>query len=353
MNFISHPNIGPRVIGPGQPVFVIAEAGVNHNGDLALAHRLVDAAADAGADAVKFQTFAADRLVSPAARKADYQVENTGTAGSQIEMLKQLELTPAMHHELIAHTADRGLIFLSTPFDEQCADLLAGLDAPAFKTSSGDVTNLPFLEHLARTGRPIIFSTGMSHLAEVEEAMRAILEAGGHSVIMLHCVSDYPTNPADVNLRAMDTLAAAFPVPIGFSDHTLGTHIAVAAVARGARMIEKHLTLDRTLPGPDHLASLEPAEFKKMVAEIRDTESALGDGVKQPRGGEIVNIPIGRKSLHWRRALEAGKTVSAEDCIALRPATGISPARLRSLIGRRTATPVTAGAIVREEDFAV
>ena len=192
----------------------------------------------------------------------------------------------------------------------------------------------------------------MSHLVEVEEAMQAMAVAGGRSIVVLHCVSDYPTNPVDVNLRAMDTLAASFPSPIGFSDHTLGTHITIAAVARGACCIEKHLTLDRTLPGPDHRASLEPAELTQMITSIRQTEAALGDGVKQPRGGEIANIAIARKSLHWQRAVAAGEAVGAEDFIALRPGSGVSPARLRFLIGRRTATAVSAGALVRDEDFA-
>ena len=350
--FQSSVQIQNRKVGPGQPAFIIAEAGVNHNGDMALAHRLVDAAADGGADAVKFQTFVAERLVSPAASKAEYQIQNTGTTGSQLEMLGRLELTPGMHHELMAHAAERGLIFLSTPFDEESADLLASLNVPAFKTSSGDVTNLPFLEHLARTGRPIIFSTGMADLAEVAEAMAAISGAGGNSVIILHCVTDYPTNPLDVNLRAMDTLMAGFKVPVGFSDHTLGIHIPVAAVARGAQIIEKHLTMDRTLPGPDHRASLEPSELAQMVSAIRETEQAIGDGVKVARGGEIVNITVARKSLHWRRALNAGETVAAGDLIALRPATGMPPGRLRSLIGRRVAAAVTAGAVVQDKDFA-
>jgi N,N'-diacetyllegionaminate synthase len=324
---------------------------VNHNGDLAMAHALIDAAVAAGADAVKFQTFKSERVVSPAAPKANYQLQTTSHAESQAEMIRRLELREEDHHVLMEYCAQRGILFLSTPFDEESVDLLSRLGVAAFKTSSGDVNNLPFLEHLARTGQPIVFSTGMSHLAEVEEAMGAMSRAGGRSIIILHCVSDYPTNPLDVNLRAMDTLAAAFPVPIGFSDHTLGTHVAIAAVARGACCIEKHLTLDRTLPGPDHRASLEPAELTQMIAAIRETEAALGDGVKQPRGGEIANIAIARKSLHWRRAVEAGQVVSADDFIALRPGSGLSPGRLRSLLGRHTAASVSAGALVRDEDF--
>ncbi|MEI9897611.1 MAG: N-acetylneuraminate synthase family protein, partial [Chthoniobacter sp.] len=317
-----------------------------------MARALIDAAVAAGADAVKFQTFKSERLVSPVAPKADYQLQTTDHAESQAEMIRRLELREEDHHVLMEYCAQRGILFLSTPFDEESATMLAKLGVAAFKTSSGDVNNLPFLEHLARLGRPVIFSTGMSDLAEVEDAMHAMAGAGGRAVIILHCVTDYPTNPLDVNLRAMDTLAASFAVPIGFSDHTLGSHIAVAAVARGAACIEKHLTLDRTLPGPDHRASLEPAELTHMIAAIRETEAALGDGVKQPRGGEIVNIPISRKSLHWRNAVAAGQPVSAGDFIALRPGSGVSPARLRSLLGRRLAAGVTAGAMVRDEDFA-
>jgi N-acetylneuraminate synthase/N,N'-diacetyllegionaminate synthase len=290
-------------------------------------------------------------VVSPAAPKAGYQLETTGHAESQAEMIRKLELRAEDHPGLMQHCEERGILFLSTPFDEESADFLAGLGVAAFKTSSGDVNNLPFLEHLARIGRPIIFSTGMSYLAEVEEALHAMIAAGGRSIAVLHCVSDYPTSPGDVNLRALDTLSEKFPAPVGFSDHTLGMHLAVAAVARGACAIEKHFTLDRTLPGPDHRASLEPAELKQMITMIRETEAALGDGVKIPRGGEIVNINVARKSLHWRRAVGSGEAVTSADFIALRPGNGVSPARLRSLLGKRTAAAVSAGAIVREEDF--
>ena len=267
-------------------------------------------------------------------------------------MLQRLELGEADHRELIGHCAARGILFLSTPFDEGSADLLLKLKIAAFKTSSGDLTNLPFLDYLARTGRPVVLSTGMSVLAEVEDAMRALRSAGAREIIVLHCVSDYPTNPADVNLRAMETLTASFGVPVGFSDHTLGTHIAVAAVARGACMIEKHLTLDKTLPGPDHRASLEPEEFAQMIAAIRDVESALGDGLKRPRGRETLNIVVGRKSLHWRASLPAGTIVSAAHLIALRPGSGVSPAQLESLLGRRTASAVSAGSMLQESDLA-
>ncbi|MDR3400906.1 MAG: N-acetylneuraminate synthase family protein [Chthoniobacter sp.] len=351
MNFISHPRIGPRIIGPGQPVFIIAEAGVNHNGDLAMAHRLIDAAADAGADAVKFQTFDTERLVSARASKAGYQIENTGAPGSQLEMLRRLELTADMHRELIAHAATRGLIFLSTPFDETCADLLHSLEVPAFKVSSGDLTNLPFLAHLARTGRPVLLSTGMSFLHEVEEAVRTIAAAGGTQLVLFHCVSDYPAMPEHANLRSMAALVAINTGPVGFSDHTLGAHVAHAAVALGATSLEKHLTLDKTLPGPDHLASLDPAEFRAYVATVRDVEAALGDGVKRPLGPEIGNIITGRRSLHWTRDLPAGAKIAAGDVIALRPVAGMPPGARDGLMGQTLARAAAAGEPVQEEDF--
>lgn len=338
-------------IGPGHPCFVIAEVGVNHNGDLEMARRLIDAAADARANAVKFQTFKAEMLVSHTASKAEYQTRAADGTESQFAMLKQLELTPEMHEALFAYCAERGILFLSTPFHEDDADYLARLGVPLFKVSSGDLTNLPFIEHLARIGRPVILSTGMSHLREVDEAVRTFQAAGGTGLALLQCVSDYPTAPAEANLRTLATLASQFCLPTGFSDHTLGTHIALAAVALGATILEKHLTLDRNLPGPDHMASLEPPELKRLVHEIRSVEAALGDGVKRPTPGESVNIRIGRKSLHWRRSLPANGEVTDSDVIALRPGDGLPPARFRALVGRKVARAVTAGAMVVEEDF--
>jgi N-acetylneuraminate synthase/N,N'-diacetyllegionaminate synthase len=344
--------IGDREIGPGHPAFVIAEAGVNHNGDMDLALRLVDAAAEAGADAVKFQTFCAARLVSAAAPTAEYQAAAIGEEGFQLALLEKLELSTDAHRTLIARAQEKGILFLSTPFDAECADLLQTLALPAFKVSSGDLTNHAFLAHLARTGLPVLLSTGMSYLAEVREAVQAIRAAGGRQLALLHCASDYPAQPADVNLRAMETLRGLQAGPVGFSDHTLGIHIAASAVALGATIIEKHLTLDRSLPGPDHLASLEPAEFAAMMRTLRDVESALGDGEKRPRGGELDHLVIGRKSLHWRRDLAAGAVATREDFVALRPATGFSPARLEEFPGRVLAQPVRAGSLVEPADFA-
>ena len=343
--------IGLRVVGAGQPCFVIAEAGVNHNGDIELARRLIDVANEARADAVKFQTFKAERVASREAPKAEYQEQCTDQGESQFEMLRRLELSPEMHRELMACCRCRQAMFLSTPFDEESADLLDSLDVPAFKLSSGEVTNLPFLSHVARKGKPIILSTGMATLDEVAEAVRTIEAAGNTKLVLLHCTTNYPADPRCVNLRAMRTLSAAFGYPVGFSDHTPGIEVSLAAAALGACVIEKHFTLDRNLPGPDHQASLEPSELQALVHGIRNVESALGDGIKRPAASELVNLPVARRSLHWRRSLAAGAVIDAQDLIALRPGTGIPAGKLPSLLGRKLATPVTEGKMVRPEDL--
>ncbi len=340
-----------RQLGVGLPCFVIAEAGVNHNGDVELAHQLIDAAANSGVDAVKFQTFDPEKLAAPSAARAEYQVENMGETGSQLDMLRQLVLPPTAYQELVQHAEDQGLIFLSTPFDQSSADFLYDLGVPAFKVSSGDVTNHPFLEHLAGSGLPILLSTGMSTLEEVASAVDAIRACGSSPLALFHCVSNYPASPADCNLRAMETMRAAFGVPVGWSDHTDGIDISIAAVALGANLLEKHFTLDRGLPGPDHKASLEPGQLRDMVNAIRRIESALGDGVKRPVESEIPIAVIGRRSLYWRTSLPDGAVVTADDLMALRPATGISPAEQEGLIGRRLARAVTAGEMVKREDF--
>lgn len=344
--------IAGRRIGPGHPCFVIAEAGVNHNGSLDLARQLIDAAADAGADAVKFQTFQSEQLVTADAPKADYQQQATGAGESQFAMLKRLELDEPAHRELMAHAAARGLIFLSTPFDEPSADLLETLALPAFKIPSGEVTNLPFLEYLARKRQPLILSTGMSTLAEVEAAVAAIRDAGGDALALLHCVSRYPAQPADANLRAMQTMAAKFAVPVGFSDHTLGTDIAIAAVALGACILEKHLTLDRTLPGPDHAASLEPVDFAALVRGVRAIESALGHGRKEPVPGEANTAAVARKSLVAARDLAAGEVLDAGAIAIKRPGTGLAPALRSSMVGRSTRVAVPAGTLLTLEMLA-
>jgi len=343
--------LAQRAIGAGHPVFVIAEAGVNHNGDLDLARRLVDVAAAAGADAVKFQTFAAERVATREAPKADYQRQTTSAEESQQQMLRRLELSPAAHRELQAHARGRGLLFLSTPFDEPSADLLDALGVPAIKIGSGEVTNLPFLQHIARKGRPVILSTGMSTLDEVAAAVAAVRATGHLELILLHCVSEYPARAIDANLRAMQTLAGAFRTPVGYSDHTTGLEVALAAVALGASVIEKHFTLDRTLPGPDHRASLEPAELTALVRGIRVVEQALGNGVKAPTPGELANRIVARRSLAAAVDLPVGCALTRESLCALRPATGIPPASLPVVLGRKLTRARRAGEVITWGDL--
>lgn len=315
---------------------MIAEAGVNHNGDMAIARRLIDAAADAGADLVKFQTFSADRLVAAHAAKAAYQSRATDAAESQHAMLRRLELTRAMHVELIAYCAERGVPFLSTGFDIPSVDLLIELGVDYLKVPSGDLTNLPLLRHVGRAGKSVILSTGMATLLEVEQALKALADAGTprDRVTVLHCTTEYPTPLADVNLRAMLTMREAFGVAVGYSDHTQGIEVAVAAVAMGARVIEKHFTVDRTLPGPDHQASLEPAELTAMVKAIRQMEIALGDGVKQPTAGEAANASVARKSLVAACAIRAGEYFTDVNMTVKRPGTGLSPMLWDQVLGQ-------------------
>ncbi len=326
-----------------RPVYVIAEAGVNHNGRPALAEKLVRAAKAAGADAVKFQTFKAERLASARAPQAPYQRRAApARGGRQFEMLKALELDAAAHRRLRDLCRKLRIDFLSSPFDEDSADMLDRLGVKLFKLPSGEITNRPLIEHVARKGRPIILSTGMSDAAEVSAAVGWIESLSDAPLTLLHCVSQYPAPIDQVNLRAMDTLREAFGLPVGYSDHTEGTDIAVAAAARGASVIEKHITLDRRLPGPDQRASLEPAEFKGMVAAIRGVGSSLGDGVKKPAPCEASVSRVARRSLVAARPLPAGQTLSAADLAVKRPDGGISPADLQSVIGRTLRRGLTA-----------
>jgi len=343
--------IGQRLVGDGQPCYVIAEAGVNHEGDVGLARKLVEAAAEAGADAVKFQTFRAEALASPAAEKAEYQKAATGAAEGQRAMLRRLELPPDAFRELMAHAGRCGIECLSTPFDPESARFLAGLDVAAFKVSSGDLTSLPLLRQLAATGRPILLSTGMADLGEVDEALAAIKAGGSSPVVVLHCVSSYPADPAAANLRAMETMARAFGVPVGFSDHTLGIEMAVAAVALGACVLEKHLTVDRGLPGPDHRASLEPAEFRAMVRAVRNVEAGLGDGLKVPHPSEADVRRAARKSLVAARPVAAGAVLTAEDVGLQRPGTGLPPRLLDLVLGRRARREIPAGMLLAWSDL--
>lgn len=338
--------IAGRAVGGDAPCFVIAEAGVNHNGDLERALRLVDVAADAGADAVKFQTFDADRLATRDAPKAGYQVETTGAGESQHAMLRSLQLSRDDHAALVDRCNSRGILFLSTPFDEQSADLLESLGVAAFKTPSGELTNLPYLTHVASKGKPLIVSTGMATLAEVEAAVAAVEDAGCTDLVILHCVSNYPADAADVNLRAMDTLQRAFGVPVGYSDHTTGSAVALASVARGASALEKHFTTDRTLPGPDHRASLEPGELDALVRGIREITAALGDGRKRPVHSELATAAVARKSIVAACEIPSGTTIASSMLTALRPGTGISPALFPTVIGRRARADIPSGTVL-------
>jgi len=343
--------IGNRSVGFGAGVFVIAEGGVNHNGDLTKAKKMVEVALESGADAVKFQSFTSEQLVTASAAKADYQLRGTPGNETQLEMLKRLELSSAAQRELRDYCRERGMLFLSTPFDEASVDLLQELEVPAYKISSGDLTNLPLIDYVARKGKPLILSTGMADLDEVNEAVRTARQAGSADLILLHCVSNYPANPADVNLRAMKAMEEAFEVPVGYSDHTEQFEIALAAVALGACVIEKHFTLDRNLPGPDHRASLEPAELRAMVAAIRKVESALGHGRKIPAASEGDIALVARRSLTAAADIRAGTRISREEISLRRPGSGLKPAQLDLLIGRVARVDIPAGTLLSLEMF--
>jgi N-acetylneuraminate synthase/N,N'-diacetyllegionaminate synthase len=342
-------DVGGRLVGPGHPCFVIAEAGVNHNGDLDLGRELVRVAANAGADAVKFQTFSAERLVTASAPKAAYQVERTDPSETQQAMLKHLELGIAEHRELMKECERHGILFLSSAFDEESADLLEKLGVVAYKIPSGEITNLPYLRHLASKGRCLIVSTGMSDLDEVKTCVEAIRETADVPIVLLHCVSLYPAPAAGSNLRAMDTMRAAFGFPVGYSDHTEGIAVALAAVAMGADMIEKHLTTDRTLPGPDHAASLEPAELRGLIDGIRAVESARGDGVKRPLPAEAATAAVARKSIVATIDIPKDMVIRQEMLVLKRPGTGMPPSQLAKLIGRKARVAIPAGTVITPE----
>ena len=335
--------------GMAARVFVIAEAGVNHNGDPALARAMVDVAAEAGADAVKFQSFTADRLVTRLAPKAEYQQRATGGEASQHAMLKALELSPAANEGLFAHCRARGIEFMSTPFDPESAIALKRLGVRRLKISSGDVTNVPMLEVVGGLGLPVLLSTGMADMDEVQAAVGALRRAGLTDLTVLQCVSTYPADPCLTNLRVMDTYARVFGTAVGLSDHSLGLTIAIAAAARGAACIEKHFTLDRSLPGPDQQASLLPAELSALVRAVREVEAALGDGIKRPAPGELPVREVARKSLVAARDVPAGTVLCPEHLVILRPGTGLPPGRLTSVLGRRTARAIAADTPITEE----
>ena len=352
--------------------FLIAEAGVNHNGSIELAKKLIDAAVMAGADAVKFQSFVASSIVTAGASKAEYQITNTGSKESQLEMLKKLELSHSQQRELHQYCQRSGIQFLSTPFDTASLNFLTSdLGLETIKVGSGELTNAPFLFEVARLAKNIILSTGMSTLDEVADALGVIAfvmtdsknpsvssfksalassegrKAVTSKVTLLHCTTDYPTVPSDVNLQAMLTLREKFDCQVGFSDHSVGIHLAVAAVAMGATVIEKHLTIDRDLPGPDHKASLEPSEFKNLVDQVRDLENAFGDGIKRPTEVELKNKKIARRSLVALKAIKTGDVFTSENVSIKRPGTGRSPFEYWSLLGTKATSDIAENEVIQ------
>jgi N,N'-diacetyllegionaminate synthase len=328
--------IGEREVGKGKPVLIVAEAGDNHNGKLVLALRLVAAAKEAGADAVKFQTFVTEELVTKSAGKAPYQDENEPESKTQFEMLKGLELNEKDFEDIKTACKQQGIMFLSSPFDEPSVEMLERLGVPAFKIPSGEIDNFPLLELIASKGKPVILSTGMSTLEEVREAVEVLRKGGVKELVLLQCTSNYPASFDSLNLRAMGTLEREFDVPVGYSDHSLGIEASVAAAAMGACMIEKHLTLDKTLPGPDHVASLEPEEFAAMVSAIRNVEKALGDGRKVPHPSEESVRKVARKSIKTLREIPKGTKLDKSMLKIKRPASGWPPKMLREVIGHVT-----------------
>lgn len=339
--------------------FIIAEAGVNHNGSDELALQLVDTAARCGADAVKFQTFTAEKLVRPGAEKAEYQKRETG-AGDQFDMLKKLEMSEELHRKLVQRCSEVNIEFMSTPFDEQAADFLVALGMRRIKVPSGEITNYPFLEYLAAKNVPMIISTGMADLQEVQEAVDVVSAARARLgftgsleefLTILHCTSNYPACVEDVNLRAMQTIAAATGIPVGYSDHTAGIAISAAAVANGATVIEKHFTLDRELPGPDHKASLEPDELTQLIRHIRDIEKALGSAEKAPMPNELPVRALVRRSLTTTVPLKQGQTLLKENVALLRPGTGIAPKDMGRAIGKKAVRDIEAGTTLSWDDL--
>ena len=315
-------------------VYIIAEAGVNHNGSYELACKLVDAAKTAGADCIKFQTFKSELLVSRNARKAEYQKDTTGE-GSQVDMLKKLELSYDEFLKLKQYCDQTGICFLSTPFDFESIEFLNSIDMPFWKIPSGEVTNLPYLVALAKTGKPVVMSTGMCSMEEIEAAIKVLKENGTHDIKLLHCNTEYPTPFEDVNLKAMQTIRDVFGFEVGYSDHTKGIEVPIAAVAMGATVIEKHFTLDRNMEGPDHKASLEPDELTAMVNSIRHIEKSLGTGDKKPSPSEIKNIIVARKSIVAKKKISAGEVITEDLITAKRPGNGVSPMKWFDVVGTK------------------
>jgi N-acetylneuraminate synthase len=345
--------IGNKAIGAGRPVFVIAEAGVNHNSKLDLALKLVDAAKDAGADAVKFQTFKAEQVVVKSGSMAEYQKRNLGKTESQLAMLKKLELKEEWYGRVMGYCKKKGIIFLSTPHGGfESVDFLQSVKVPAFKFGSGDLTNLPLLELAAKFRKPMIISTGMATMKESQDAIQCIKKTGNNKIIVLHCTTNYPCPVEEVNLRAMQTMMKKFDFPIGYSDHTMGIQASVMAVTLGARMIEKHFTLDRTMPGPDHVASLEPQELKEMITQIRNCEKILGSPLKKPNSSEQSMIQMVRKSVVTLRTIKKGEKFSSENLGIKRPGTGLAPKLYNKLLGKTAPRSFAEDQLLTKKDYA-
>lgn len=340
-----------RKIGSSNPCFIIAEAGVNHNGSIEIAKKLIDSAVNAGCDAVKFQAFKAEELVTKEAAKAKYQLEATDKNESQYNMLKQLELNKEQHIELKNYSEERGIVFLSSPFTINAVDMLDDLQIPIFKIPSGEITNLEFLKHVASKRKPIILSTGMADCTEIKEAIEIIKKEKNNEVVLLHCGSNYPLEYKDVNLRAIISMKKEFNLNIGYSDHTKGIEVAIAAVAMGACVIEKHFTLDKSLPGPDHLASLNVEELKQLVESIRNIEKSLGTGIKIPCKSELDTLKVARKSLVADCFIKKDTKIVEEMITIKRPGTGILPKEKENFIGKITSRDICEGEIINLDMF--
>ena len=338
--------IGDKLVGEGEPTFIVAEIGVNHNGSIDIAKKLIDAAKDAGADAVKIQAFKTERIVTKYAEKASYQKENTRLEKPQYDMLKKLELKDEQIKELSNYAKIKSIVFLSSTFDKESVDLLSKLKVPAFKIASGEISNFLLLQYIAEKKKPIILSTGMSTLGEIEEALEDIREKGVEDIILLHCMTSYPAKTEEANLKVIKVWQNSFGLPIGFSDHTLGIATPVAAVALGSALIEKHFTLDKTMPGPDHRASLEPDEFKEMVDAIRDVEKALGDGVKRLTEEEERIKKVVRRSIVAKVNIPKGKTITEDMLDLKRPGIGLEPRYLDKVVGMKAKKNIKADELV-------
>ena len=343
--------IANRHICEDSPCFIIAEAGVNHNGKIELAKKLIDVAADAGVDAVKFQTFVSEEVVSINAPKAEYQKKNTDVSESQLDMIRKLELSKDDHQCLIQYAKKKDILFLSTPFDKSSVDLLVELGVPLMKVSSGEITNHPFLKYVAEKGLPIILSTGMSTLKEVEEAVSVVQGAGCDSLVLLHCVSNYPARIEDCNLRAMETMAGSLKLPVGYSDHTTDIYAPMAAVAMGACVIEKHFTLHKNLPGPDHKASLEPNKLKQMVTAIRSIEKSLGSPIKYPVDSELEVRDVARRSIVAKVDIPRGTKITENMLSFKRPGTGLSPKDLGQVVGLKSKHDIKKDVLISLNDL--